>query len=182
MNGAPAKPMSGVAPSSPTRLRTASATGSTADESRTGSSLDIGRGPDRAGDDRPDAGLDVEVHSRGLDRKDDVAEQDRGIDAVAANRLHRELGDEVRPKARLEHPDALAQLAILRQRATCLPHEPHRRMRHGLATASTQERAVSEVGHASIVSRQPAPAAASRATPDKAAHTPTSCTRVSRSW
>ena len=34
------------------------------------------------------------------------------------------------------------QLAVLRQRATGLPHEPHRRVRHRLAPAGAQERGV----------------------------------------
>ena len=51
----------------------------------------------------------------------------RRIDAVAAHGLQGDLDDQVRRHARLEHADALAELAVLGQRAAGLAHEPHRR-------------------------------------------------------
>ena len=70
--------------------------------------VEVGRGADRLGHDGTDAGHDVEVDADGLERHDDVAEEDGGVDAVAAHRLQRDLGDEVGAHARLEHRDALA--------------------------------------------------------------------------
>jgi hypothetical protein len=89
--------------------------------------------------DGADARHDVEVDPDRLERQHDVAEQDRCVDAVAAYRLERDLGDEVGPRAGLEHPDARADGAVLRQAAPRLAHEPHRRARNRLATAGARE-------------------------------------------
>ena len=126
MNGAPANPMSGVAPS---------ACGDAADRlgdvrdlvrGQLGQPVQVGAGPDRLRDDRAGARDDVDVDPDRGERDHDVAEEDRGVDAVAADRLERDLGDEVRGPARLEHRGALADLAVLRERAAGLAHEPHR--------------------------------------------------------
>ena len=146
MNGAPAKPMSGVAPSSRGQL-----------PDRLGDEPDVGdlerpelvevcRVADGPGDDRADPGLDVEVDADRRQRHDDVAEQDRRVHAIAAHRLHRDLGDQLGRPAGVEHRDALAELAVLRQRAAGLAHEPHRRVRHGLTTAGQQEGRVGKAG------------------------------------
>ena len=45
---------------------------------------------------------------------------------VPADRLQGDLGRQVRRQTGLEHPGAAANLAVLRQRAAGLPHEPHR--------------------------------------------------------
>ena len=87
----------------------------------------------------PDAGLDVQVDPDRLQRHHDVAEEDRRVDAVPAHRLEGDLGDQVRVGAGLEHRDALADLAVLRQRPAGLAHEPHRGVRHRLAAAGAQE-------------------------------------------
>lgn len=92
----------------------------------------VGAGADRVRDDRADAGLDVEVDADGLEGDDDVAEVDGGVDLVAADRLERDLGDQLGPHARLEHGDALAHLQVLGERTPCLPHEPDGGVRHGL--------------------------------------------------
>ena len=90
----------------------------------------------------PTPGDDVEVHADGLERQHDVGEEDRGVDAVPAHRLQGDLDDELGVHARLEHPDALADLAVLRQRAPGLAHEPDRRVRHRLTARRPQEGAV----------------------------------------
>ena len=104
--------------------------------------VEVGAGADRLRDDRSNAGDDVQVDADGLERQHDVAEQNGGVDPVPTYRLHRDLGDEVGTHARLEHPDALTQLAVLRERPARLAHEPDRRMRDGLASAGTKERGV----------------------------------------
>ncbi len=61
---------------------------------------------------------------------------------MPAHRLEGDLGDQFRPHAGLEHRDALAHLAVLRQRAPGLPHEPHGGVRHRLTPARLEERGV----------------------------------------
>lgn len=75
----------------------------------------VGAGADGLLDDGADARLDVEVDADGLERDHDVAEVDGGVDVVAADGLHRDLGDQLGAHARVEHRDALADLAVLGQ-------------------------------------------------------------------
>ena len=56
---------------------------------------DVGDRPDRVRDDGTGAGDDVEIDTGGLERHHDVGEQDRGVDAVPAHRLHRDLADQL---------------------------------------------------------------------------------------
>ena len=142
MNGAPAKPISGVAPSSRDQHPHRLGDGSDVVGLQRPEPVEVGRGPDRLGDHRPDPGHDVEVDADRLERHDDVAEQDRRVHAVPAHRLQGDLGDELRRPAGLEHRDALAEPAVLRQRPARLAHEPDRRVRHRLASAGAQERRV----------------------------------------
>ena len=95
MNGAPANPMSGVAPSCGEQ---AHGLGDVRDVvGRQVAQLgEVGPGADRPGDDRADPGDDVEVDADGRQGNHDVGEEDRGVDPVAAHRLQRDLGDEVR--------------------------------------------------------------------------------------
>ena len=61
---------------------------------------------------------------------EDVGKQDRRVKAVAADRLQRHLGGECRRVAQLEEAaDRGAHLAVLRQVAAGLAHQPHRRRR-----------------------------------------------------
>src|SRR5690606_37465364 len=83
-----------------------------------------GKVADRLGDDRADAGFDVEVDADGLERDHDVAEEDRGVDVVPAHRLQGDLDDHVRPGAGFQHGHAFAELPVLRQGASGLAHEP----------------------------------------------------------
>ena len=132
MNGAPAKPMSGVAPSSSTSRAdrfggVRHVAGLERPDRRDGGPVAY-----RLGDDRPGAGDDVEVDPHRRERNDDVAEEDRRVDPEPAYRLQRDLHGQVGIAARVQHRDALAQLAVLRQRPAGLAHEPHRG-RPGLA-------------------------------------------------
>ena len=62
-----------------------------------------------------------------IDGEHDVGEHHRRVDAVAADRLERHLGAELGLPADLEEAVALADLAVLGQRAAGLAHEPDRR-------------------------------------------------------
>ena len=74
-----------------------------------GQPVEVGGGAERLRDDRSGARHDVEVDADRLERHDDVGEEDRRVDAVAAHRLQRDLGDEVGRGAGVEHLVALAQ-------------------------------------------------------------------------
>ena len=101
VNGAPAKPISGVSPSSPHQQ--ADGLGDRRDLAR-------GAGPAAARRRRPcapaaattgpGAGHDVDVDAGGVQRHDDVAEQDRRVDPVPAHRLQRDLAGELRGSGR----------------------------------------------------------------------------------
>jgi len=107
--------------------------------------LQVGAAADRLGHDRADAGLDVEVHADGLERHHDVAVVDGRVHVVTAHRLQGDLLDQLRHLAGVQHGDALADLQVLGQRAPGLSHEPHRCVRHRLASAGPQERGVLQV-------------------------------------
>jgi hypothetical protein len=66
-------------------------------------------------------------YAHGLDGSDDVAEQDRRIDRHPTKRLQRDLDDLVRMPKALQDVPIPADRAVLREVATRLPHEPHRR-------------------------------------------------------
>ena len=88
VNGAPAKPISGVLPSSPTSPSTASVMNGTCSGVRSGIAATSASVLDGVGDHRTDAGHDVEVDPDGLERQHDVGEEDRRVHAVAPDRLH----------------------------------------------------------------------------------------------
>ena len=91
-------------------------------------------------DHRADSRPDLESHADRRERADDVGEQDRGVDAVAAHRLQGDLGSELRRMGDLQHPCLGAHGAVLRQRATRLTHEPHRDPLGRLAAVGSQQR------------------------------------------
>jgi hypothetical protein len=82
-------------------------------------------------DDWADSGLNFDIDSDGLDGNNDVGKEDRRVNTVAPNRLHRDLDGEVSVEARVQHRVTLAQLSVLGQRTPSLAHEPHRSVRHG---------------------------------------------------
>ena len=127
MNGAPAKPISGTSPSAGDQQRdrrrrpARPASRSSGVIAATSAAVRIG-----CGDHRPDVGHDVEVDARRAQRHDDVGEQDGGVDAVAADRLQGDLGDQLGVEAGLHHRVLGPQRPVLGQRTAGLPHEPHR--------------------------------------------------------
>ena len=175
MNGAPANPISGVPPSSPTSALTASVTAATSSGSRSRSWSSCVGAADRVGDDRPGAGHDVEVDADRLERHHDVGEEDGRVDAVAAHRLQGDLDDQVGAEARLQHRDALADRAVLRQRAAGLAHEPHgrgRRVRRGRPAGRRCQVGVT-VTRFCQAAHVPAPSACGVSGPRLTADTPT---------
>ena len=129
MNGPPQKPTSACSGSSCARTsRTASrmngtaSSGSGTRSASTSAALRTGLSIDRA--DVLDE-LDVDPHPE--DRQHDVGEHDRRVDAVDAHGLEGHLRAELGLPADLEQVVALADLAVPRQRAPRLAHEPDRR-------------------------------------------------------
>ena len=90
-------------------------------------------------EDRAAARLDLDVDAHELERHDDVAEEDAGVDPVAAHRLQGDLTRHRRVQARVEHARADAQVAVLGQRTPCLPHEPHGRRVGPLSSIGAHE-------------------------------------------
>lgn len=69
---------------------------------------------------------DVDTHPCGLQRYDDVREEDRRIGVMATHRLQGDLGEQVRTETGVEHADVLTDLAVLGQGTPGLTHHPHR--------------------------------------------------------
>ena len=145
MNGAPAKPMSGGAPQ--LAHQQADGLGDRGDllgvQGR--QPLDVRGGAHRCGHDRPGAGHDVDADPGGVQRHDDVAEEDRGVDPVPAHRLQRDLAGQLGGEAGGEHAGVGAQRAVLGQRAPRLAHEPHRHVRRAPTAGRDEERGVAQV-------------------------------------
>ena len=124
MNGAPAKPISGVLPSS----RHGQADGFADGLQRLPGQLrqrgDIGGGADGLVQDRSHAGNDVHADAGQLQRNDNVGEEDGRINVMAAHRLQRDLGGQFRAQAGVQHGHAFAHLQVFGQGAAGLPHEP----------------------------------------------------------
>lgn len=99
-------------------------------------------GADRGTHHRPDSGGDVDVDPGGLERHDDVGKEHRAIDTMPTHGLERDLGRELGRQAGLQHPDALADCAVLGQRSPGLAHEPHRQAVRSLTARGTNERGV----------------------------------------
>src|SRR5207342_1716365 len=90
--------------------------------------------------DRPDVLDELDVDPHPENREHDVREHHRRVDAVCAHRLERHLGAELRLAADLEQAVPLAQLAVLRQRAAGLAHEPDGRPFYRLTARSAYEK------------------------------------------
>ena len=106
--------------------------------------------------DRPGARGDVDAEADGVGRHDDVAEQDGGVDPVAAHRLERDLGGEVRPLDRVEDAALAAQRPVLRQAAPGLAHEPHRRVRRRPPARRIEERHAGRTHRGTLPTDMPA--------------------------
>src|SRR5581483_824155 len=101
--------------------------------------VDRRAGADRLRHDRADALDELDLDAEREHRGHDVGEDHGGVDAVAAHRLQRDLGGQLRRAVDLEEPVALPQRAVLRKRPARLPHEPDRRALDGLAPRGAHE-------------------------------------------
>ena len=90
-------------PARPPAATTASATGATCSRLKRFHRRDVGGGADRMRDHRSDVGHDVQVDARRAQRHHDVGEQDRGVDAVPAHRLQRDLAISSGSKQACQH-------------------------------------------------------------------------------
>ncbi len=90
----------------------------------------------------PGARSDVDAEPDGVGRHDDVAVQHRGVDAVPADGLHRDLGGPLGLLDRIEDRALAPHGPVLGQAATGLPHEPDRRVCGGQAASGGEERGV----------------------------------------
>jgi hypothetical protein len=96
-------------------------------------------------------GLDFEIHldaagfaeairlAHRLGNHEDVAEQNRGVKTEPADRLQRDFGGEFGRLDELQESVFLLELAIFRQRASRLAHEPDRRTVNGAAAAGVEK-------------------------------------------
>ena len=104
--------------------------------------IDVGGGANRLFDRGPLAAHEVELEAHGLERQQQVGEENGSVDVNAADRLQRDLGGEIRRPAQLQKCVGLAQRAVFGHVAAGLPHEPHRRAIDGFAPARAQETTV----------------------------------------
>jgi len=103
---------------------------------------DLGRFMNRAGDVRSLARREAEAEAEGLERQQDVGEENRGVHAQPLDRLEGDPGGELGCVTQLEQRVLLSQRAVLREVPPRLSHEPHRRDVGGLRAARFQEAAV----------------------------------------
>ena len=133
VNGAPGEPDQRGAAQLGHQAATASVMNGDVLGRQVGDRLDVGERAHRRGDDRADAGLDVEVDPDRLERQHDVGEEDGRVDAVPAHRLQRDLDDQLGFMHDSSIPTPSRTCEVLRQRAARLAHEPDRGVRHRLA-------------------------------------------------
>ena len=159
MKGAPAKPISGVVAQLSRDPSDASVIGTGASATSAGS-IAVRRAtsaarPHRVREDGAAARLDLDLHTGETQRHDDVAEEDGGVDVVAADGLQGDLGGQLGVETGIQHPRSDAQFAVLGQRPARLTHEPDRGAVGSVAAEGAQQRGVGKV-HASILPRTPA--------------------------
>ena len=95
---------------------------------------EVGPAAKRLFDHRPDARHDVDVHPDGVDRGNDVAEEHGGVHPVAAYRLQRDLGGQLRLEDGFGDRSTAPHRPVLGQRTAGLTLEPDR---HPIGTAAT---------------------------------------------
>ncbi len=92
---------------------------------------------------RADALLEPDLLAQGVGHHQDVGEQDRRIEAVAPDRLQGDLDGHIRREAELEETLRPGpQLAVFRQVAAGLAHQPDWRAGQALASERPQQRLV----------------------------------------
>ena len=96
---------------------------------------------------RAGAGCDIDSEAHGVRRHDDVAVQNGGVDSVAANRLQRDLGGQVRLFDRLKNAAVATDGLVFGETATGLAHEPHRSVVRCRPARRGQKSGVSGVDH-----------------------------------
>ena len=140
MKGAPANPISGVAPSSATARPTPRVIGSRASAVSSGRAVHVGVRADGGLHHRAHAGDDVDPDPGQLERNHDVGEVDARIDAVAPDRLAGDLGGQARVEAGLQHARRGPQRPVLGQGTAGLAHHPDRTVSGPLAPVGTDQR------------------------------------------
>ncbi|MDR8804351.1 hypothetical protein FEP89_05107 [Burkholderia multivorans] len=110
---------------------------------------DVGLGAHRMRELRPFADLEVEAEAHGVGNRQDVGEQDRGVERKALERLQRHFGREIGILREAEEAAGpRARRVVFRQIAARLAHEPDRRVVGRLAQKRTQEGVVEQgMGH-----------------------------------
>ena len=101
---------------------------------------DVGGGPDRMVHHRADARPNVDPNSDRAQRDDDVAEEDRRVHVVPADRLQGDFGDEVGIGEGVQHLLVGPQRPVLGQRPARHAHVPDRCIRHLLPPTGKKER------------------------------------------
>ena len=92
-------------------------------------------------------GFKPQIKAKRLRQKQDVGKQDRGVKAIAADRLQRHFGGKVRRVAQAEKIARLrAGGAVFGQITARLPHQPHRRRGKNFALEGAQDRLVGHRG------------------------------------
>ena len=94
----------------------------------------------------PTPGHHVHAEPDGGRGHDDVAEEDGGVDVVAAHRLEGDLRGRGGIVDGVEDAALAAQRPVLGQRAAGLAHEPHGHPGGGQATGGAEEGGVGELG------------------------------------
>src|SRR5262249_42303167 len=107
-------------------------------------SCDVGGCPDGRLEEGADAFDQLDVDAHPDDREHDVGEHHRRVHAVRADGLERHLRAELGLVDDLEEAVALAQSAVLGERAARLTHEPDRRPLDSFAPARAHEK---RLGH-----------------------------------
>ena len=102
-------------------------------------SFQVGGAREGFGDHRSTSRHDLDAETDGVVRHDDVAEEDRGVDAVATDGLHRDLTGDRGVGDGVEDRAGSAQFSVLGERPSGLAHEPHRYVRDALAATGPKE-------------------------------------------
>ena len=100
---------------------------------------DVVRRPHGVVDHRALAVGELEIEPHRLEDREQVAEDDRGIDAEPLDRGDHHLGAEPRILAELEEADRVADGPVFGEIAARLPHQPDGRAFHRLEAAGPQQ-------------------------------------------
>ncbi len=106
---------------------------------RSAEEVDVASRRDRVADQRPVALHEVEVEPHPDERREDVGEDDRGVEVERVDRQERHLRRELRRADDLEHRVLLADRPVLRLVAPGLAEQPHRRALDNQAATRAEE-------------------------------------------